>query len=107
MREFRKFDPAPTALKLVSERRALHRPERLDAALLPHPIQRLESRRGKLPSGCRHVEIGVWMRTHELALARPKIPIEFLILSGGPRHQQGVTHGVPIEARRPEESPRQ
>ena len=57
--EFGEFDAALAALELVSEDRALHRPEGVHAAALPQAIQRLEPRRAELPSGRREVKVWV------------------------------------------------
>ena len=53
MPEFGEFDASPSALEMVSQDRALHRPEGVNAVVLPYPIQRFEPRCAELASGRR------------------------------------------------------
>jgi hypothetical protein len=76
MPEFGEFDPSPSALQMVSQDRALHGPEGVNAAVLPRAIQRLEPRGAELSSGRREVERRVPSRVYDLALARPEVPAE-------------------------------
>src|SRR5712691_5279704 len=105
--EFGEFDASQPALKLVSKGRTLHRPEGLHVALLPHTVERLESRRSELPSGCREVEISVRRRADDLAPTRSKVPVEFLGVAQGQRHHERVADGVPMERRSLPKSARQ
>ena len=86
MPEFGEFDAALPALELVSKSRALHRPKRMNAAVLPHAIQRVEARRGELPSGRREVEIRVSCRADDLGPTGPKLPVELFGVLWAQRH---------------------
>jgi len=80
--KFGEFDAALAALELVSEARALHRPEGVHAAVLPQPIQRLEPCRAERSSGRREVEIPGSCRADDLTPTRPEIPVERVGLPG-------------------------